>query len=379
MADLISNLPLILQSQSSKEVTANGLFDAGSPSTIFGRNFETCSGLTWGYLGGKFSIAGTPTAIANGTLLLSASATNYVRVATATGVVDKVTSAPSGWPGPVASYLALYELVTDTTSVVQSGSKDWRTGGLGSVASGGTVPTGTGFTHITGGVQDGAATAVDLSSAHVTGTLAAARFLALTGDVTNSAGAAATTIANNAVTAAKIIADAVTTVKILDANVTNAKLANMANATIKGRTTAGTGVPEDLTAAQVVAIIASLIKPTESMVIACTDEATAITAGTGKITWRMPYAFTITDIRATLTVAQTSGSIFTVNVKESGTTIFSTKLTVDNTEKTTTTAATPRVLSDTSLADDAEMTVDVDQIGDGTAKGLKIVIIGTRT
>jgi hypothetical protein len=39
--------------------------------------------------------------------------------------------------------------------------------------------------------------------------------------------------------------------------ITNAKLANMATATIKGRTTAGTGDPEDLTAAQVRTIIDS--------------------------------------------------------------------------------------------------------------------------
>jgi hypothetical protein len=93
----------------------------------------------------------------------------------------------------------------------------------------------------------------------------------------------------------------------------------------------------------------------------------------------MPYAFTVTDIRASLTTAQASGSIFTVDVNESGTTIISTKLTIDNTEKTSTTAATPPVISDASLADDAEMTIDVDQIGNGSAKGLKITLIGHRT
>lgn len=55
-----------------------------------------------------------------------------------------------------------------------------------------------------------------------------------TGDVT-SAGDGATTIVGNAVT--------------------NAKLADMATATIKGRTTAGTGDPEDLTAAQATALL----------------------------------------------------------------------------------------------------------------------------
>lgn len=56
---------------------------------------------------------------------------------------------------------------------------------------------------------------------------------------------------------AKLAANAVTTAKITDANVTNAKLANMANATIKGRATSGTGVPEDITASQALDMIGS--------------------------------------------------------------------------------------------------------------------------
>ena len=60
---------------------------------------------------------------------------------------------------------------------------------------GGATPTGTGFTHITAGVQDVASKAVDLSSADATGVLAAARFPALTGDVTTAAGALASTLA----------------------------------------------------------------------------------------------------------------------------------------------------------------------------------------
>ena len=112
--------------------------------------------------------------------------------------------------------------------------------------------------------------------------------------------------------------------------------------------------------------------------LACSDETTAISAGTAKVTFRMPYAMTVTAVRASLTTAQTSGNIFTVDINDSGTSILSTKLTIDNTEKTSTTAVTAAVISDTALADDAEITIDVDQIGDGTAKGLKITIIGTR-
>ena len=125
--------------------------------------------------------------------------------------------------------------------------------------------------------------------------------------------------------------------------------------------------------------IKTFINKGESIIAAASDETTALTAGTSKITFRMPYAFTLTAVRASLTTAQTSGSIFTVDINDSGTSILSTKLTIDNTEKTSTTAATAPVISDTALADDAENTVDIDQIGDGTAKGLKITLIGTRT
>ncbi len=112
--------------------------------------------------------------------------------------------------------------------------------------------------------------------------------------------------------------------------------------------------------------------------IACSDETTALTSGTSKATFRIPHAMTVTAVRATLTTAQASGSIFTVDINESGTTILSTKLTIDNTEKTSTTAATPPVISDTALADDSEITIDIDQVGASGATGLKVWIIGTK-
>ena len=113
------------------------------------------------------------------------------------------------------------------------------------------------------------------------------------------------------------------------------------------------------------------------LVVAASDETTALTTGTAKITFRMPRAVTLTAVRASLTTAQTSGSLLTINIKESGTTILSTKITINNTHKTSTTATTLPVISDTALADDAEMTIDIDQIGDGTAKGLQVMLIGT--
>lgn len=105
---------------------------------------------------------------------------------------------------------------------------------------------------------------------------------------------------------------------------------------------------------------------------AVSDETTAITSGTAKLTFRLP-ACTILEIpRASLNTASTSGAV-TVDINDDGSTILSTKLTLDQDEKTSTTAATAAVLSATTVADDSEMTIDIDGAGTG-AKGLKIYI-----
>lgn len=121
----------------------------------------------------------------------------------------------------------------------------------------------------------------------------------------------------------------------------------------------------------------AVAKQKEVLVIAASDESTAITTGTAKVTFRMPFAMTLTEVRASLTTASSSGNP-AVDINESGSSIFSTTLTIDSGEKTSTTAATAAVISDSSLADDAEMTVDIDTAGTGAA-GLKIYLIGTRT
>lgn len=125
---------------------------------------------------------------------------------------------------------------------------------------------------------------------------------------------------------------------------------------------------------------ANLVKAIpQSITIACSDETTNLTTGTSKVTFRMPYAMTLTDVRASVTTAPT-GSAIVVDINESGTTLLSTKLTIDASEKTSTTAATAAVISDSALADDAEITIDIDQVGSTIAgKGLKVTLIGTRT
>lgn len=111
--------------------------------------------------------------------------------------------------------------------------------------------------------------------------------------------------------------------------------------------------------------------------IALSDETTAITTGTAKATIRSPFAMTLTNVRANLNTASTSG-IPTVDINVNGSTILSTKLTIDANEKTSVTAATPVVISSGAIADDDEITFDIDVAGTG-AKGLKVWLYGTRS
>lgn len=110
MASSTSNLDLISSSQAQKEVTSNALHDAASPATLFGRRASTTAGLTWGYYGGRILVDGVLTTISNGTVALTASATNYVE-ATRAGVVSKNTS------GFTAGSVPLYTVVAGSSAV----------------------------------------------------------------------------------------------------------------------------------------------------------------------------------------------------------------------------------------------------------------------
>jgi len=125
MADSTTTLDLLTVGQAGKETTANELFDAGSPATLFGRRATTCTGLTWGYYGGDLEVDGVLTAVANGTLTLAASSTNYVE-ATRAGVVSSNTT------GFTAGRIPLYTVVTGASTVTSYSDlrAPWRPGYL---------------------------------------------------------------------------------------------------------------------------------------------------------------------------------------------------------------------------------------------------------
>jgi len=116
-----------------------------------------------------------------------------------------------------------------------------------------------------------------------------------------------------------------------------------------------------------------------SMTVALSDETTAITTGTAKVTMRAPFAMTLVQIpRASLSTASSSGNP-TVDINEGGTSILgANKLSIDANEKTSTTAATATTLADSSIADDAELTFDIDVAGTD-AKGLKVTLYFVKT
>ncbi len=116
---------------------------------------------------------------------------------------------------------------------------------------------------------------------------------------------------------------------------------------------------------------------TVKMIIAVSDETTVITTGTGKVSFPCPYTMTVTAVKAFLNTASSSG-VVTVDINESGTSILSTELTIDASETSSLTAATPAVISDASLAENNIIRIDIDTAGTN-AVGLKVVIEGYAT
>lgn len=116
----------------------------------------------------------------------------------------------------------------------------------------------------------------------------------------------------------------------------------------------------------------------EAIVIPISDLITNLTTGVTKGYFPMPFSAVVNSVKANVLVPQTAGSILTFDINENGVSILSTKLTIDNNEKTSLTASTPSVITDTTLSADSEITFDIDQIGTVGAKGAVITLIVTR-
>lgn len=142
MANSTTNLDPVLTSQANKEATVNAALDAASQAATYGRRASTSSGLTWGYYGGNVVIAdGSTSQIANGTLTLTPSSTNYIVAAKADGAVS-VSTSDTNWNN-TADYWRLYSVVTGSATVTSwtdvRAPAQYQGGGAG--GGGGTVDT----------------------------------------------------------------------------------------------------------------------------------------------------------------------------------------------------------------------------------------------
>ena len=111
--------------------------------------------------------------------------------------------------------------------------------------------------------------------------------------------------------------------------------------------------------------------------VALGDELTNMTTGT-KVTFRFPFTATITSVDFYVGTAPT-GSTAILDIKKNGTTIFSTKPSIDATETSSTTGATPAVISVPSVTQGDLIAVSIDQVG-STVPGIapKLTIYYTR-
>ena len=118
---------------------------------------------------------------------------------------------------------------------------------------------------------------------------------------------------------------------------------------------------------------------TECISMAVSDNTTDLATGT-VFTFYMPYAMTLTDIKASVLTAPTGAGLI-VDVHDAGTTIMSTdKLDIDVSEFHTSTAGTQPALTDTALANNAKIEIIIDQVGSTVAgAGLVVYLIGYQT
>lgn len=121
-------LTLLTAGQLQPEVTINQdlniLDSVGAPMLAFANNPNTTTGLTYGYYGGKIYSNGANIAIANGTIALAASVTNYVQ-RTAAGIVSVNSTGFTAGLIPMATVVTGASTITTITDA-RPASSDLR-------------------------------------------------------------------------------------------------------------------------------------------------------------------------------------------------------------------------------------------------------------
>lgn len=111
-----------------------------------------------------------------------------------------------------------------------------------------------------------------------------------------------------------------------------------------------------------------------------------MTVGANKDSYRLTTGLKLNPVSdmglvASLMTAQTGGNIFTVDILRNGVSILASKLVINNGTKTSQGAVTPATYvsgGDVLLAGD-DITLSITQVGDGTARGLRVYLTGQQS
>lgn len=359
MSDSTPDISQIEASQSGKETTANRNINMGL--TMFG--IVKIVGFVVSYAGGRLN----GTHVNAGTVTLGASATYYIVAHRSTLAVTAATST-TNWDDD-ATYGRVAKVVMGASTYTSWEDHRFGTDGIFPLSGGG------------GGSFTGGTLATALNEAPIT-TLASASTTNIGAQDVNTISISGTTtitafdtIASGAVR--RLVFQGALTLTHNGSSLILPTGANITTAAGDVATFVSLGSGNWRCVGYQRASGHALRVPFRDK-YALSDESTAITTGTAKLTIRWPYPnSTLTEVRAEINTASSSGTP-TIDINEGGVSILSTPLTIDASETTSATAASAAVISDANIADDAEVTFDIDTAGTG-AKGLKVTMIGYYT
>jgi hypothetical protein len=110
--------------------------------------------------------------------------------------------------------------------------------------------------------------------------------------------------------------------------------------------------------------------------VACSDEISDLTTGK-KVEFTVPASMSVTKVKATLSTAPT-GSALTVDIRNSGVSLLSESIVIEDGSKTSTSATTQPTIDNPSISEDDTITVHLQTVGSTiTGAGLKVWLVGT--
>lgn len=118
----------------------------------------------------------------------------------------------------------------------------------------------------------------------------------------------------------------------------------------------------------------------QHMVVALSGSTDNVFVSANVLVLRAPVPMTLYQLPRISVLEPPTGDTIEVGIQVNNSDILSTNLTIDANETTSTTAATPAVLSSTTIADDAEIQFDVNKVGSTLpGKALKLTLYYTVT